>query len=181
MPESRDSRESPPEFLSGLRQARRFQDRPIPPQTVEALLAAGRGPEPGDRSWDLIVIDDLSTRTALSRIGAFTSVLAQTPLAIVIVSDAATASSKANDESRAGDRIMQEAGRLGLGCGAGWFGTDDARREARDILGLPVSRSPWGAIGVGYPEATAPADESALDRARRTLDSLSPGKRPSGT
>lgn len=181
MPDPRDPRETPPEFLAGLRQARRFQDRPIPPETVEALLSAGRGPDPGDRAWDLLVVDDFSTRTSLSGIGAFTSVLAQVPLVIVIVSNAATASSKANDESRAGDRIMQEAGRLGLGCGTGWFGTDDAKRQAQDILGLPASKSAWGAVGVGYPEEAAPVNESTLDRARRLLDTLSPDKRPPGS
>ena len=166
-------------FLQGLRHARRFQDRPVPPAIVDDLLAAGRSDHAaGDvPSWRFLVVDDLDTRRALSRIGAFTSILAQAPVAIVIVTDADAAPSKANAEARAGDRIMLAASELGLGSGTGWFGTEEAQERARDILGVPPGQTVWGAVGVGYVDAAPVPGESALDRARKTLDRLS-GERP---
>ena len=76
---------------------------------------------------------------------------------------------------------MLEAGRLGLVSAAGWFGTDEAKARARDILGLPPDQTAWGAVGVGYAETSPEGEESALDRARRLLDTLAPGKRPPGS
>jgi nitroreductase len=164
-------------FLEGLRHARHFQDRPVPPAIIDELLAAGRTGDTGDDvpPWRFLVVDDLDTRRALSRIGAFTSILAQAPVAIVIVTGADTAPSKANAEARAGDRIMLAASRHGLGSGTGWFGTEEAQARARDILGVPPGQTVWGAVGVGYVDAGAVTGESALDRARKTLDQLAGG------
>ncbi|HYI24158.1 MAG TPA: hypothetical protein VD767_02020 [Thermomicrobiales bacterium] len=178
MPDSRAPADSQPGFPAGLRQSRRFQDRPVPQPAIDALLTAGRGDDPSDPQWTLLVIDDLATRTELAEIGAFTAILAQAPAAIVIVSRANVKSSKANDESRVGDRIMLEAGRLGLGSGTGWFGTGAAKARAREILGLSSNQSAWGAVAVGYLEDAPPTGESALDRARRLLDALSPEPPP---
>jgi hypothetical protein len=176
MPESRDPTGQQSSFLAGLRQARRFQDRPVPAGTIAALLAAGRGDTTGDTAWSTLVIEDMATRNDLARIGAFTTVLAQAPVVIVIVSKAGVSTSKANDESRVGDRIMLEAGRRGLVSAAGWFGTGEARAQAHDILGLSPNQTAWGAVGVGYAETSPQGEESALDRARRLLDTLSPDK-----
>ncbi len=176
MPESRDPTGQQSSFLAGLRQARRFKDRPIPADTIAALLAAGRGDVSGDTTWSMLVVDDMATRNDLAHIGAFTAVLAQVPVAIVIVSKASVSTSKANDESRVGDRIMLEAGRHGLVSAAGWFGTGEARALAHEILGLPPDQTAWGAVGVGYAETSPEGEESALDRVRRLLDTLSPDK-----
>ncbi len=180
MPDSREPVDSRPGFLEELRPARRFQDRPVPAKVITALLAAGRGDSVEPPPWQLVVIDDLATRNALAGIGAFTAILAQAPLAIVIVSDTTVSPSKANDESRAGDRIMLEAGRHGLGSGTGWFGASEAKAMARDILGLSSTQSAWGAVGVGYADDSPVSEEPALDRVRRLLDSLSPESRPPG-
>jgi nitroreductase len=160
-------------FLEGLRHARRFQDRPVPPAIIDDLLAAGHGQDdPATLAWQFLVVDDRETRQALSRIGAFTSTLADAAVAIVIVSAARSAPSKANEEARAGDRIMLAASRHGLGSGMGWFGTEEAQERVRDILGVPPGRTVWGAVGVGYVDEAPVAGDSALDRARRTLDQL---------
>jgi hypothetical protein len=168
-------------FLQGLRQARRFQDRPVPADIIAALLAAGRGDAAGDTAWSMLVVDDMATRNDLARIGAFTTTLSQAPVAIVIVAKTSVSTSKANDESRVGDRIMLEAGRRGLVSAAGWFGTGEAKAQARDILGLPQDQTAWGAVGVGYAETSPEGEESALDRARRLLDTLSPDKPSPGS
>jgi nitroreductase len=167
-------------FLEGLRNIRRFQDRPVPPAIVDILLAAGQRDDAGEDAppWRFIVVDDRETRLALSRIGAFTSILTQAPVAIVIVTESITAPSKATAEARAGDRIMLAASEHGLGSGTGWFGTEEARERARDVLGVAQGQTVWGAVGVGYVETAPVAGETALDRARRTLDHLAGGAAP---
>lgn len=164
-------------FLRGLRHARRFQDRPVPPAILDDLLAAGRANDAAGEAppWRFLVVDDLDTRRALSRIGAFTSILAQAPVAIVILTDADAAPSKANAEARAGDRIMLAASEHGLGSSTGWFGAEEAQERARDILGVAPGETVWGAVGVGYVDAPPVPGESALNRARETLDRLAGG------
>lgn len=160
-------------YLKGLRQARRFLDRPVPIDVIDDLLAVARGTgEPRAAAWRFQVVDDLVTRKALSRVGPFSEFLAQVPIAIVLVVTDRTTPSKATPEGQVSDRIMVAAGNHGLAGGIGWFGSEESREAVADVLGLPPGGNPWWAVGVGYVDESDPEQQSSLQDARKTINRL---------
>ena len=170
------------EFLRNLRQSRRFLDKPVPQEVIDDLIAVARATGSADQAatWQFIVVDDLVTKRALSEIGAFTEILAQVAVAIVMVLDGTSTPSKANVEGRVAERIMLAAGRHGLASGTGWFGGDEAQDDARAILGVKPPRYVWAAVGIGYVAADNTGESTSLERIRQSLDSLT-AKRPKPT
>lgn len=168
-------------FLKGLRQARQFLDKPVPPEVIDELVAMGRATGAANPSlqWQFLVIDDLVTRRALSQVGTFSDLLASVPVVIVVVLEGGAPPSKANIEGRIADRIMLGAGRHGLAGGIGWFSTGEAQEEARAILGVSHRNQVCAAIGIGYVDETTPDDDgSTLQRVRSALDRLAGMPRP---
>ncbi len=148
------------EYLRTLRQSRRFLDKPVPQVIIDDLLAVARetGYDEERGAWQFLVIDDIVTRNALSHAGSLTEFLANVAIVIVLVIEGDATPSKASVEARIADRIMRAAGSHGLGCGTGWFGTDEAQEAVGDILGIRSGRQAVWAVGVGY------VDESGSGR-----------------
>ena len=160
-------------YLRGLRQARRFLDWPVPIEVIDGLLAVARGTgEARAASWRFQIVDDLATRTALSRVGPFSEFLAHVPIAIVLVVTDRTTPSKATPEGQISDRIMVAAGNHGLAGGIAWFGSEESREAVIDVLGLPPGNNPWWAVGVGHVDESDPQQQSSLKNARQTIDRL---------
>jgi hypothetical protein len=170
------------EYLKTLRQSRRFLDKPVPQEIIDDLLRVARETGGGSpAAWQFLIVDDLVTRSSLSRAGSFTDFLAHVAVAIVLVIDGDATPSKASLEARVADRIMRAAGGHGLGSGTGWFGTDESQEEVRAILGIRPGRQAAWAVGIGYVDESSPDQPSSLQRVRQTLDRLarydSPEKR----
>lgn len=161
------------EYLRTLRQARRFLDKPVPQHIIDDLLIVARetGHDEERAAWRFLVVDDIVTRNALAHAGSLTEFLANVSVVIVLVIEGDVAPSKASAEARAADRIMRAAGGHGLGSGTGWFGTDEARETAGDILGVRAGRYAVWAVGIGYVD-DSDSGPASLTSARQTLDRL---------
>jgi len=160
--------------LTGLRQSRRFLDRPVPPEIVETLLEVARwtGSAKNGQPWEFVVVDDRATNTALAAAGQFTQFLDNVALSIAIVLPVAASRSVAYDEGRVSERLMLAADHLGLGSGTAWFSTPEAQDQVRSLLGIPPDLVAWSAVGFGYTDTSAPQRASSVGGGRKPLAEL---------
>lgn len=159
----------PDKLLKGLRHTRRFEDKPVPLAVMDALLTAGRAA--GDVR--LMVIDDLVTMQELTRLGSLARSMAGAAAIIVVLRPGPASPDDASIGRVVVDAVMLAAQQHGLGAGNGWFGTDAAQAQAREVLGLDISTRILVAIGVGYVNDDPAPSGSSLSRAQATLDMLS--------
>lgn len=159
--------------LRGLRQSRRFLDRPVPEEAIDAILEVARwtGSAKNTQPWEFIVVDDPETNRALAGFGAFAGFLDNVPLSIVIVLNGVSPRSEAYDEGRVSERIMLAAAHLGLGSGTAWFGTEEGMNSVRELLGIPADRHVWSAIGIGYTDTSQQQAAPTL-RGRKPLSEI---------
>jgi nitroreductase len=143
--------------LRGLRQSRRFLDKPVPAEDLATILEIARwtGSAKNTQPWEFIVVDDHAMNVKLSETAPFTGFLANVPLSIVIVLNGESRSVP-YDEGRVSERIMLAAQALGLGSGTGWFGTPESQAAVRDLLGIPNDKVAWSAVGLGYTDTSQP-------------------------
>jgi nitroreductase len=164
--------------LRGLRQSRRFLDKPVPEEAIESILEVARwtGSAKNTQPWEFIVVDDPETNRALAGYGAFTQFLDNVPLSIVIVLNGASPRSEAYDEGRVSERIMLAAAHLGLGSGTAWFSTEDAKAPVRELLGIPADRDVWSAVGIGYTDTSQQQASPSLSGRKPLQEIVSHGR-----
>ena len=161
--------------LRGLRQSRRFLDKPVPAADLATMLEIARwtGSAKNTQPWEFIVVDDHAMNVKLSETAPFTGFLANVPLSIVIVLTGESRS-VAYDEGRVSERIMLAAQALGLGSGTGWFGTPESRETVRNLLGIPEDKTAWSAVGIGYTDTSE--QQSTLSGRKPLADLVSYGQ-----
>lgn len=149
------------------RSIRRYEDQPVQPGEVEALVeAALRAPTSrGTNSWRFIVVDDPAALEGLSRAreSGSSRQLKKASLAIVICANPEESSVWVEDASIAGSFILLAAEALGLG--ACWIQVRERMHgegkttEAyiSELLGIPKEIRVEAIISLGYPaEKKAP-------------------------
>jgi nitroreductase len=163
------------DFMSVVRKRRsirRYQDRPVEPEKVGALMeAALRAPTSrGSTSWRFIVVEDPATLEKLSRARESGSAqLKNAPLAIVVCANPEESTVWVEDASIAGAFILLAAEDLGLGgC---WIQVRD-RMHSPDmtteayisgLLGIPGEIRVVCVLSLGYPsESKKPHDREEL-------------------
>jgi len=146
----------------GRRSIRRYQDRAIEPEKVDALLrAAMAAPSAVAKDpWRFVVLQDKAVLKRVSeglRNGKF---LADAALGIVVCGDLAAAHDRQEsymlqDCSAAIENILLAAHALGLG--ACWLGVHPRPTRVafmREALRIPESITPISGISIGYPAET---------------------------
>jgi nitroreductase len=141
-------------FLRSLRAVRRFRPDPVPQEVVDDILEVARwsGSASNRQPWDLVVIRDRETLGALARLEGYAGHLAGAPLAIVLVMAGERATQETYDEGRLAERVMLAAWAHGVGSSIGWL-VGEGRAAAKEILGIPESRTVRTVISFGYPAA----------------------------
>lgn len=149
------------ELLRGRRSIRRFQDRPVPPETVALLVeTALRAPSSrGFNPWHFIVVQD---RSMLARLATAkphgASFLENAPLGIVVAADPSVSDVWVEDASIATMLVHLAAADLGLGsC---WIQLRQRFYEenraagdyVKELLGMPPELEVLAMLAVGYPE-----------------------------
>lgn len=167
------------ELIRNRRSMRHFQDRPIEPPKIEALVeAALRSPSSrGLNPWEFILVDDseqLRTLAAAKPHGA--SFLAGAPLGIVVCADPQRCDVWVEDCSIAVIFVQLMAESLGLGsC---WIQirkrTHASGRPARDHIAdrlhIPAHLEVEAMIAIGYPareKKPHPAASLPFDKVHR--------------
>lgn len=151
--------------LFARRSIRRYENRPVAPQMITALLEAAMA-APSARNlqpWHFVVIEDRQALDALSELHPYARMLKEATLAIAVCGEL-DKPFWVQDCSAATQNILVAA--CGLGLGSVWLGVHpSAEREAevRQFLGVPDSLGVLCLIAVGHPAEEKPPAERYSD------------------
>lgn len=151
--------------IMGRRSIRRYEDRPVEDDKVDALIrAAMAAPSAGnEQSWRFIVVTDRDRLDKLADASPFAGLLERAPLAIVVCGD--TTAEKHHgfwlqDCAAATENILLAAHALGLGAvWLGFYPIEERVEGVRQICKLPDALVPFSIVALGHPtEEKPPAD-----------------------
>jgi nitroreductase len=140
--------------ITSRRNIREYEDRPIPADSLERILEAGRRtPSSSNRQrWDFVVVQDRDRLDRLSQVWTGAGHIARAAAAIGIVApvtdDWATSRSIHYDLGQATMSLMLAAADLGIGTA---HASVSDQGLAREILGLPEDRELAWMMGLGFP------------------------------
>ena len=162
-------------LIRSLRAVRRFADREIPDEVMRDILDAGRwtGSSKNTQPWDLVVVKNRETLSALAKLGQFAGHLAGAKLAIALVMRGDDAWS-GMDEGRLMQNLMLAAWAHGVGSCIGSI-CPQGQQRARELLGIPDNRYLRTMLSIGYPadaEALRLPPNAGIPRGRRPLEEL---------
>jgi len=151
--------------LQERRSIRRFQEKSIEPEKIDALIeAALRSPSSmGRNPWEFIVVTDKAILQRLSRAKEHGSTfMKNAPLGIVVCADPDTSDVWIEDASIAS--IILHLTAVSLGLGSCWIqirermhdSTKTAEAFVADVLSLPQNLRVLSMVGIGYPAEEKP-------------------------
>ena len=164
------------EAIEGRRSVRRFQEKPVPRETIVELLDMARWAPHAGECWRFVVVQEEEGRRQLAA-AARQQWMASAPVIVVVGADLMERPEIAGrwdvykfreifpvqDTAAAIQNLMLTAVEHGLGtCWIGSFNEGDVAR----IVGLPFVVRPLAMVVVGYP-----ADEPK-ERKRRPLEEV---------
>ncbi len=163
------------EAILSRRSCRSYTEETISDELVEQLLKAGMSSPSAcnQRPWHFVVVDDRETLNNISDIQAYSPMLRQAPMAIVICSDGGDPAMSApywpQDCAASTQNILLAARAVGLG--AVWLGIypDETRAAGlRKLLTMPETFTPFCVISLGHPaKAPRPIDRYEPERVHR--------------
>ena len=130
---------------------RQFQERPVPPETIQRIVEAGwlTGSSMNKQPWHFIVVEDrevLRQMGSLARSGAY---IAQAAMAIAVVIERTQFA--VSDGSRAIQSMILTAWSEGVGSNwVGFMGPVDIK----PLLGVPEEMDILAVLPFGYPVKT---------------------------
>ncbi len=131
-----------------MRAVRQFSERPVPEETIRAIVNAGRRAQSSKntQAWQFVVIRDRETLRQLAATGTYAGHLAGAAFAVALL----TPNEGTFDLGQATAFMMLEAWAQGIGSCIGSIYEPD---QARAILGVPADQQFPLAISFGYPAA----------------------------
>ena len=127
---------------------RKYQDKPVPPETVRRIVEAGRltGSSMNGQPWHFIVVEDGDALRQLGGLARSGPYITQAPLAIVVVIDPTQYA--VSDASRAIQSMVLTAWSDGVGSNwVGFHGLD----EVKKLLDIPAQLDILAILPFGYP------------------------------
>ena len=160
-------------FIFSRRSVRRYTERGIPAETIQALLeAAMAAPSACCKDpWDFIVVGEQGMRDAIAAALPNGRMLPQAPVGIVVCGDLQRAnggelSYLLQDCAAAIENLLLAAHASGLGaCWLGVHPRPERVAHLRALFSLPEHIVPVSVIALGWP-AEAPAPRSRYAEAR---------------
>jgi nitroreductase len=163
-------------FLKHLRQIRQLRPDPISDEALRDILDVARwtGSARNIQPWDLVVVHDRQTLTALGTIpdgrGPHLAT-AGAGIALVMSGDLENPDFDTYDEGRLSERIMLAASAHGLGSAIGWF-RGAAADQAKQLLGIPKERLLRTIMSLGYVDSEARRQRTRPEQPRKPLDQI---------
>ena len=127
---------------------RKFQEKPVPPDTIRRIVEAGQLTASGMNAqpWNFIVVENREMLQRLGKIAKTGPYIAQAPLAIALVVERTRLA--VSDASRAIQSMILTAWSDGVGSNwVGFMGLD----EAKPLLGIPDDLDLLAILPFGYP------------------------------
>jgi nitroreductase len=144
------------EFFFKRRSVRRFQEKAISEEILEALMQVAMAAPSGNNQqpWEFVIVRDPQTKEDLSRVHSWVSMAAEAPAAIVVLGDM-NSEWWEHDCSAAVENLLLAAANLGLG--AVWCGIKENHAQTvRKILGIPAKLGVLCIVPIGYPAENPP-------------------------
>lgn len=146
------------DVIFNRRSIRRYKKQAVEQEKIDKLLrAAMQAPSAANQQpWEFIVVQNQDTLDKLAGISAYSKMVADAPLALVLLGNEDRMrlhSYWEQDMAAATQNILLEAVHLGLG--GVWLGvapTEDRMELISDIFGLKSKLKPFCVISIGYPE-----------------------------
>jgi nitroreductase len=131
--------------IRSKRSVRQFSDVPVPEETIQEILHAGRRAQSSknDQPWTFIVIQNKETLKALSECGNYVSHVAGASFAIVLVDH----NNWSFDIGQAAAYLQLAAWDLGVSSCLAYFGEQD---KLKALLGIPAEATVEMGISFGY-------------------------------
>ncbi len=148
------------------RSIRKFEDRPVEREKIEAVLRAAMQCPTGKNSqcWEFLVIEDGADRLALSGMSPFAQCAKNAPAVILTMCNMDRADPAVDvwvqDLAAASMTMLTQAELEGLG--ATWLGMypfQERLDAVRAYFGLPESLIPFSAIALGYKLKEKPPED----------------------
>jgi nitroreductase len=159
--------------IRARRNVRRYAERPVPLEDLDAILeAARRTPSSmNQQAWDFVVATDPPALESLSRVWRYASHVASSAATIALVMPASSDPDEREtyqyDLGQATMSMMLVAADLGIGsCHA----AVDDQSLARELLGVPEDREVAWLVSLGYPAGRELEPLDDIDR--RALDDV---------
>ena len=150
------------EAILSRRSIRKYTPEPVSEETVHSILdAAMNAPSSSNgQPWHFIVIDDRKVMDEIPKFHAYSSMLKEAPVAVVVCGDTMLEKTKGvwvQDCAAATENILLAARAIGLGSvWLGVFPIEERVAGLRKLLGLPDNVIPLSIIALGYPGETKP-------------------------
>ena len=154
------------------RAVRRFKEQPLPTETVQKILNAGRRSQSSknNQPWQFIAVQDKATLQALSATGTYAGHLAGAALAVAILTPNPDERFQTLfDAGQAAAYMQLAAWELGVGsCLASIYAAD----KARAILGFPEAWQVRICISFGFPADPEQLAAAPKKGGRKPLDEM---------
>jgi nitroreductase len=140
--------------LRSRRNVRQFTDQPVPDETLDRILEAGRrAPSAGNwQPWDFVLVTDRAQLVELAKVWQGARHVAAAAAAIAIVApqpqDDRQSALLQYDLGQATYAMTVAAADMGVGTG---HAAADDQDQARAVLGFPEGRFLAYLLSVGYP------------------------------
>ncbi|MHA6630241.1 nitroreductase family protein [Pseudonocardia sichuanensis] len=159
--------------LVAARAVRTFDDRPVPDETVRAIIDVARwtGSARNRQPWRFAVVTDPRTRSALARLGAYAEHLRGAPCVLALLAADDGRRDTGFDVGRVAQSVVMAATAAGLGCCPATLYPDENVERAGRLLGAPAGWQVRWCFSLGYP-GQAPRGRSAVPTGRRSVDDL---------
>ncbi|CRZ35327.1 nitroreductase [Herbinix hemicellulosilytica] len=139
------------------RSIRKYKEQAVEQEKIDKILrAAMQAPSAvNQQPWEFIVVQDKENLRKLAELSPYSKMVAEAPLAIVVLGNEDRMRYKHHWEQDLGaatQNILLEAAYLGLG--AVWLGVapiEDRMDYIRNIFGLGKKLKPFCVIPIGYP------------------------------
>lgn len=160
------------ETIRTKRAVRQYQDKPLPEESVGAILNAGRRAQSSKNTqpWQFIAVQERSTLRALSECGTSAGHLSGAALGVAILTpDPDQRFSILFDAGQAAAYMQLAAWGLEIGS---CLATIYEQEQARDLLGFPQEMHLHIAISFGYPVDKAYLTTPPQKGGRHSLEKL---------
>jgi nitroreductase len=153
------------EAIHTRRSIRKYEDKPVPEEIVEQILAAAMSAPSAcnTQPWHFVVITDREVLAEIPKINRYAAMARGAPLAILVCGDVTLEQVPGYwvvDCAAATENLLLAAHALGLG--AVWTGVYP-RQERMDglrrLLDLPETVAAHSLIVLGYPAETRPRED----------------------
>ncbi len=127
------------------RSVRRFTSEPVPEETIQKILDAGRHSQSSknEQPWTFILVQDRERLQAVSECGAYAGHIAGAAFAVILVDH----SNWAFDIGQAAAYLQLAAWDLGVSSCIAYFGMQD---QLKALLGIPTEASVEIGLSFGY-------------------------------